>query len=156
MQVCRSKSRPYGFMLLGLLLLFFFRVLAQLIQAIHPVSFLPPFEAWQSGAFPYSLLVMSQILIMVLCGRIVWPLFVGTAMPSIGKGRVVLALGLMYFGVMLFRLVMGLTLAQDHFWFSAKLPTMFHLVLATFVILYGHFHYTHCRDRTIVKNGKLT
>jgi uncharacterized membrane protein YciS (DUF1049 family) len=77
-------------------------------------------------------------------------------MPSIGKGRVVLALGLMYFGVMLFRQVMGLTLAQDHFCFSAKLPTMFHLVLATFVILCGHFHYTHCRDRTIVKSGNLT
>ena len=155
-QACHSKSKPYGFMMLVLLLLFLFRVLAQLIQAIHPISILPPFEAWQSGAMPYSLLAMSQILIMVICARIFWRLIVGTVMPSFGKGRVVFALGLLYFGVMLFRLVMGLTLAQNHSWFSAKLPTIFHLVLATFLILYGHFHYTQYHDLTIVKNGKLT
>jgi hypothetical protein len=143
-------------MMLVLLLLFLFRVFAQLIQSIHPISILPPFEAWQSGALPYSILAMSQLLIMVICARIVWRFFAGTVMPSIGKGRVVLALGLLYFGVMLFRLVMGFTLAQNHVWFSAKLPTMFHLVLAAFLILYGHFHYTQYRDLTIEKNGKLT
>jgi hypothetical protein len=81
---------------------------------------------------------------------------VGTVMPSIGKGRVIIALGLLYFGIMLLRLVLGFTIAQDHSWFSAKLPTMFHLVLATFLILYGHFHYTQYHDLTIVKHGKLT
>ena len=56
----RRISHPYGWLLLGLLLLFFFRVAAQLIQAYSPVTSLPPFETWQSGALPYPLLVSSQ------------------------------------------------------------------------------------------------
>ncbi len=40
----RRIPQPYGWLLLGLLLLFFLRVAARLIEAYSPVTFLPPFE----------------------------------------------------------------------------------------------------------------
>lgn len=68
----RRISQPYGWLLLGLLILFFFRVAAQLIQAFSPVTVLPPFEIWQSGALPYPVLVLFQLIILAACSRVVW------------------------------------------------------------------------------------
>jgi hypothetical protein len=134
------QSKSYGYVLLVLLLVFCARVLAQLIQALFPVRFLPPFEAWQSGALPYPILVFSQVLIAMVCLRVVWGVFSGTGVASAKKGRLLMALGWIYLIVMSVRLVVGLTLAPDHFWFGATLPTVFHLVLASFLLVCGAFH----------------
>ena len=136
----RRISHPYGWLLLGLLLLFFFRVAAQLIQAYSPVTSLPPFETWQSGALPYPLLVSLQLIILVACGRVVWSFLSGTVVPSGKKGRLLLVLGWVYFVVMGIRLLIGLTVAPNHFWFGAIVPTLFHLVLASFLLVSGAFH----------------
>ena len=125
-----------------LLLLFCIRVFAQLLQAWSPVTVLPPFEAWESGAMPYGLLVISQVVIIVVCARVIWRLHTGMAVPSMHTGRILLVIGAIYWGLMSIRLIMGLTVATEHFWFSAKLPTAFHFVLAGFVLVYGWFHYT--------------
>lgn len=45
----RLSTRAHLNLLLVLFLFFCFRVAAQLIQRIHPIGFLPPFEAWHSG-----------------------------------------------------------------------------------------------------------
>jgi hypothetical protein len=133
-------SRHYAYVLLLLLCLFAFRVVAQLVQAWHPVDFLPPYAAWHSGAVPYGLLVGVQGVILAACLRIVWGVFKGTITPSTPKGKILNALGIIYLIGMCARLLVGLTIAPDHYWFSARLPTVFHLVLASFVILYGRFH----------------
>jgi hypothetical protein len=52
-----------------------------------------------------------------------------------------LVLGGLYFATMLVRLVLGLTVLSTSRWFSSVLPTMFHLVLASYLLLYGHFHF---------------
>lgn len=128
--------------LTALLLVFCGRVFAQLIQAVFPVTWLPPFEAWASGALPYWLLVMFQALIIVVCARVIWRLHTGLTIPSATVGKVLLILGSVYFGLMCARLIIGLTVATDHFWFSARLPTAFHFVLAGFVLVCGWFHHT--------------
>ena len=51
-----------------------------------------------------------------------------------------LVIGWFYFGLMGIRLIVGLTIAPDHYWFSARLPTVFHMVLASFILVYGRFH----------------
>ncbi|MEK6804221.1 MAG: hypothetical protein AABZ34_16395 [Nitrospirota bacterium] len=135
-------SQAYGWLLLGLLLLFLFRVVTQLVQSVSPVAVLPSFEAWQSGALPYPLLVAFQLLILVACARVVWSVLSGTVVSSAKKGRRLLALGWVYFIAMGIRLVVGLTIASDHFWFGATLPTLFHLVLACFLLVWGAFHTT--------------
>jgi len=139
--VTRSMtSRGYGFVLMILTGLFAFRVFAQLVQAWHPVDFLPPYAAWHSGALPYSLLVSVQGIILAACLRIVWGVFKGTIAPSAPKGNILFGLGIIYGLGMCIRLFVGLTIAPDHYWFGAIVPTIFHLVLASFVILYGCFH----------------
>ena len=138
----RGSRRIYTLILTALLLLFCVRVFAQLLQAWNSVTFLPPFEAWESGAMPYPLLVVSQAVIIAVCARVIWRLYVGLTMPSARTGIALLVIGWLYFGLMCLRLIIGLTVATDHFWFSARLPTAFHFVLAGFVLVYGWFHYT--------------
>jgi hypothetical protein len=127
--------------LTALLLLFCLRVLAQLLQAWSPVAWLPPFEAWASGALPYWVLVTFQVLIVLVCARVIRRLHAGLIRPSVTTGKVLLILGSIYFGLMCLRLIIGLTVARDHYWFSARLPTFFHFVLAGFVVVYGWFHF---------------
>ena len=138
---CQMTSRQYAFVLLMLTGLFGFRVVAQMVQVWHPIDFLPPYSVWHSGALPYGLLVGVQGVILAACLRIVWGIFKGTIAPSRQKGKILFALGSIYLLGMCTRLVVGLTLAPDHYWFGATLPTVFHLVLASFLILYGRFHY---------------
>ena len=142
----RDSRFVYVSILTVLLLLFCFRVGAQLIQAWSPVDVLPPFDAWASGAVPYWLLCVSQGLIIFVCVRVILRLCVGAVVPSAKLGRVILLLGGMYFGLMCLRLIIGSTIMPDHVWFGAKLPALFHLVLASFVLLYGRFHTTAGRD----------
>lgn len=133
-------SRHYGFVLLMLTGFFAFRVGAQLVQVWHPVDFLPPYSVWHSGALPYGVLVGVQGAILAACLRIVWGVFKGTIVPSAQKGKILFGLGTIYLLGMCTRLFVGLTIAPEHYWFGATLPTVFHLVLASFVILYGRFH----------------
>ena len=136
-----------------LFLFFCFRVTAQLIQAWSPVEFLPPFDSWESGAVPYWLLCVSQAVIILVCARVMWRLYVGVTTPSARTGRVLLVVGGIYFGLMCVRLIMGLTVAPDHFWFGARLPTMFHLVLACFMLVYGRFHAASRRGALVSESG---
>jgi len=142
-----ANEKKYSFWLGILLLIFCFRVVAQFIQFINPVSFLPPFEDWQSGALSYEILVVSQILIIFVLLRFVVRVGNGNELPDRKSGQVYLIFGLAYLGLMLFRLGAGLTFATDHSWFSARIPTLFHLVLASFLILLGFFHFNFATDR---------
>ena len=138
-----SIRKKYFMWLLVLLLLFCFRVAAQLIQAFYPVDFLPPFEAWHSRALPYWLLVTFQFIIILVCINVVIKFTRGNVNPNYKAGRIYLGLGFVYFSMMLFRLVIGLTFVTNHGWFSARIPTFFHLVLASFLLFLGSFHYKY-------------
>ena len=56
----------YSRILWALLALFCARVLGQLLVATSGVSFLPPMEEWFSGLIPYTRLLASQLVIIVL------------------------------------------------------------------------------------------
>jgi len=104
-------------------------------------AFLPPFEAWYSGSMAYPWLLASQIPIIVV---MVWVIngFAKGRIPARRKlGIWLLALGGIYFVVMLFRLIAGFAFATHHHWLGAHIPAFFHIVLASFVLLVGHFHY---------------
>ncbi len=129
--------------MLGLLLLFLFHVLAQMIQLVAPVAVLPPFHAWQSGALPYPVLVGVQVLILAGAARVVWTFLSGSLVLSPKLGRLLLSIGWAYCAVMGIRLLIGLAIAPTHFWFGATLPTLFHLVFASFLLVWGMFHATY-------------
>lgn len=130
----------YVFTLSILLALFCFRVVAQLLQRYLELSFLPPFDAWQSGAVPYGVLLASQILILYFCIWILWRILSNRILPSRRQGWIFFVIGLIYFMTMIARLAIGLTGLSEHHWFHSYLPTLFHFVLSGYLIGVGCFH----------------
>lgn len=130
----------HGRWLWALLGAFLARVLAQPLSLIVDWPALPPFDAWQSGALPYRWLLLSQIAIAGWMARAAWRVASGTVRPSPPRGRRVGAAAAVYGLIMSARLVLGLTVQRGHWWFDAPLPTLFHLVLATYLGVYAHYH----------------
>ena len=137
------SSREYARWLWLLLALFIVRVIAQPLALLTSAPFLPPFEAWHSGLLPYPALVAAQLLIIAWLARTAWRFSNAAVTPSYRVGVSMLTLGAVYFAVMLLRLVLGLTILSSNRWFSSILPTVFHLVLASYLLVYGHFHFRH-------------
>lgn len=140
-----SGSRPWPLsarVMAALAVLFLGRVIAQLTQAVGTVPYLPSFDDWQSGALPYPILLISQVAILIAQTVLVMRVAAGTFVLSTIAKRLLLALGWLYLTAMAFRLVAGLTFLDGDGWFDARLPSIFHLVLASFVLVTGHFGVT--------------
>jgi hypothetical protein len=133
--------RKFHVVALSILLgLFCFRVLAQLLQRYLELPFLPPFDAWQSGAVPYGILLASQILVIVFYAWILQRIVARRIKPNRLQGRLFFVTGLLYFLAMALRLAIGLTGLSGHHWFRSYLPILFHFVLAGYLIIVGNFH----------------
>ena len=132
--------------MLVLAALFALRVLAQAVQWAGPVPFLPPFDAWQGSGLPYPALLASQVIIVTLLARALVVVRSRSIRPASWKHRACFVLGGAYFAAMAFRLLGGLTFLSSVDWFADSLPALFHLVLATFVLLFGHYVYSAGRD----------
>ena len=132
--------------MLALAALFVLRVLAQAVQWAGPVPFLPPFDTWQGSGLPYPALLASQVLIVALLARALMVVRSRSIAPATWKHRACFVLGGAYFAAMAFRLAAGLTFLSDTGWFAESLPALFHLVLAAFVLLFGHYVYSAGRD----------
>lgn len=132
-------GRRYFPWMLALVGLFVLRVLAQLIQAVHPIPGLPPFEAWHGAVLPYPLLLATQVLLIVGLVYILRQVRADAIAPRPWQYRVCFLLGGIYFFFMAFRLIGGLTILADHAWFAKSLPAFFHVVLATFILMLGHY-----------------
>jgi uncharacterized protein len=121
--------------------MFIFRVIAQLLQKFFALPFLPVFDAWQSGALPYHWLFVVQIIIILVMIFTILKFINKKLIPARSLGKTLLLIGIIYLIVMIFRLIAGLTFASDHPWLGATIPAFFHIVLASFILLTGHFHY---------------
>ena len=124
---------------------FLFRVAAQAIQARHPVAWLPPFGAWHSATLPYWQLLLSQFVILAAQLWVLVAMLRGRHRPRRWLGLTLLVLGAAYFAFMLFRLIGGLTFLSHVPWFQVILPTVFHLVLASFLLVLADFHLRFAR-----------
>ena len=134
-------SSPRFSVWLWLLLgVFSFRVLAQFLQWHYEVAFLPPFDAWHSDVVPYPVLLPVQLCIVAFFGKIAFDFSTDRIKASDRVAGRWLAFGIVYMSVMTVRLLLGLTLLAEHSWFTAYLPTLFHFVLAAFVIIVGFYH----------------
>ena len=122
--------------------LFALRVAAQLVQATSEVPFLPPFEAWQGSATPYPALLGSQAVILAATAYVLWRMKAGLVTSRPWKYCACFVLGGIYFAVMAFRLVAGLTFLADSEWFAASLPALFHIILASLILVFGHYLFT--------------
>jgi hypothetical protein len=120
--------------------LFAGRVIAQPLSLV--VASLPAFESWHSAALPYWLLLASQFGILATLCWTTYRVTIGAISPGRTFGAIVLSFGGVYFLVMIARLVLGLTIFSNIRWFASPLPTVFHLVLASWLLLYGHLHWS--------------
>lgn len=143
MKACfKQHSRMYAIGLGLLLVTFIARVSAQLIQYIQPVIWLPPVDRWDSSVLPYALLLITQLIIVFCFAVIVVRFSRGIVKPNQYLGMGGLWFGSIYFAVMLIRLIIGF-IAPEYAWFSYRIPTLFHLVLASFILLWANFHYRY-------------
>ena len=138
----RGGSSQFHAGALGLLaVLFVGRVGIQLIQYFHALELLPTFEEWQSGVVPYWVLVVLQLAIVIGQVRVVAAVRRGQRLLPSSWRRPVAAVALVYLGVMVFRLVAGLTFANSGGWLGERLPTIFHLVLAAYLLVWIHHEF---------------
>ncbi|MCZ6640708.1 MAG: hypothetical protein O7F71_03975 [Gammaproteobacteria bacterium] len=127
------------FALTTLLALFCFRVSAQLVQWLHSVPWLPDFESWHSGALPYAWLLVSQGLIIIVFTGVIVRIQLSWYGYYDLRVKLLLAIGWVYFAFMLLRFVLSVTLLPSHPWFGATLPALFHIVLATMLLVLGYY-----------------
>lgn len=138
-----TTTHPRQQLLLGLSvlgLLFALRVAAQWQQSVAPLPMLPPFQAWHSEALPYPLLLAAQFLILLLMTWTINAIHRGRLEANKAWGEGLVLLAGWYFALMCLRLTLGLTLLADYRWFSSHIPSLFHLILASFVWLVGQYH----------------
>lgn len=121
--------------------LFALRVTAQLLALVVDSPVLPRFESWHSGLLPYPLLLGTQFLILAWLATTASRVSRAVVQPSRKFGRLVLGVAAIYGMTMLARLVLGATVLSEIRWFASPVPTMFHLVLAGYLFVYGRVHY---------------
>ena len=136
-------ARQTARILWALLALFVLRVAGQALVAFAGVSWLPPMAEWYSGLLPYVILLPVQIAIIVLLARVCIEFgreagfFVR---PNRALARPLWWLGWLYAASMIVRYAAMMVLRPEARWHHGTIPIIFHLVLATFVILVARHH----------------
>lgn len=119
--------------------LFTLRVAAQLVQAIWEVRFLPPFAAWQGSTLPYPVLLGSQAAIVAALAVVLRVVYTGAIAPRSWMPTICFVAGGVYFVVMAFRLIGGLTFLSEYAWFAKIIPALFHVILSLIILTLGHY-----------------
>ena len=132
-------AHRYAWALWVLTGLFAFRVVAQPAALVFD-GFLPSFNSWDGGVLPYPVLLVTQLVILTWLAHTAWRFSTDKVIPHRPIGRLALAFGGVYFAAIFLRLVLGATALSDIRWFASPLPAFFHLVLATYLLLYGYCH----------------
>ena len=148
----------YSRILWALLALFCARVLGQLLVATRGVSFLPPMEEWFSGLIPYTRLLASQLVIIVLLAWVATQFSRGrgwATRPNLRLGRGLAIFGTLYLGVMVIRYVIRMTLYPLERWTGGSIPIFFHWVLAGFVLTVALFHLRTAERRPLGGTGRI-
>ncbi len=144
-----SREERYAAWLWLLLGLFCLRVGGQLLVALVPVSFLPPMEEWYSGLLPYGPLLVAQILIILLYGKVCLDFTRGRGYfvaPQRRLGIGLLVFGSLYLAAMIIRYVIRMGLYPEERWTGGSIPIFFHWILASVLLLVGQYHWSRTRN----------
>ncbi|WP_419854751.1 hypothetical protein [Candidatus Poriferisodalis sp.] len=129
-------------------LAFLARVAGQAVQRWWDVAFLPSQDAWQGSSLPFPALFAAQVVILMIIAAATLRMRVGRNLFGRRWVRPVAWFGVLYFAVMAARLAVGFLGDAGAFgddsiaagkWFTAYLPTAFHLVLASEVMLFAAY-----------------
>jgi len=137
MKMTENKN---AFIILGALtFIFLSRVLAQLIQYVYPIDSLPAFDSWQSGTLSYAWLLFTQIMILTLQISVLVTMYKGTYIFYQRRGKAIYIFGIIYFGLSIVRLILGSVLLNDHEFWGATIPSIFHVFLSAFFLVLGFY-----------------
>jgi hypothetical protein len=123
--------------------LVFLRVVGQLVVFVRAPAWLPPMAQWQSGLVPYSFLLSTQAVVLVLMFWIaadfarssgVW------VQPLPRLGRVVLVWSYVYAGAMVLRYAVRMVRRPGERWCGGTIPIIFHSVVAAFQWTFAQYH----------------
>lgn len=144
--VFATSGRPHeprfvGWFLLLFSLLFLLRVVGQVVVARAAPSWLPPMQRW--NLMPYPLLLPIQIVFLGVMAWIVVS-FLREAPPGAPEwsGKLVVGFAAVYAASMVVRYVVRMSRRPAERWFGGTIPIVFHVVLASFVYVFGAFHAT--------------
>jgi len=135
--------RRTALILSALALLFGLRVAGQYVAFRWAPEFLPPMEAWYSGALPYPLLLPSQLVILAFQAFLQTALWTGRgplSKPHTRWGRRIRGFAWIYLGVMALRYVLTMSFFPERRWLgSGTIPIAFHFVLATYLLGWSRY-----------------
>lgn len=137
-------NRFYALILASLCALFALRVAGQAVQRWAPLSFLPPFEAFQGSHLPYWMLLSIQLVLLILMTGVTSRVNGGALQKNARAGQLFRWIGSLYMAGSVGRIAVGLFIDQAPAWFTAWIPGFFHLVLAGFVLTLWAYHTTEC------------
>jgi len=120
--------------------LFVFRVISQVVVLVLPLAYFPAFDAWHSAVLPYPALFTSQLILIGLLGWVVARYWRAPVAANPGRGRWLSRIGWLYWSAMGLRVVLGLSLLAHVHFFAQTLPGLFHLILASMLLLAGDYH----------------
>jgi uncharacterized protein len=126
-----------------LLALFTGRVAGQLAVSLDAAPFLPPMEQWQSGLLPYRVLLASQLLLIAGLATICRQFSRGAGYfvaPRPYLGMPLWIVGWIYAAAMAVRYVVWMAFKPEERWTGDLIPVMFHIVLASFVLIVADHH----------------
>lgn len=122
--------------------IFIFRVVGQFLQLWFNVPLLPSFEQWYSGAIPYPYLLAIQFFIIFWMLRISLKIKNIVIKPNRKLGNFLEVIAWIYLIVMFVRFVISVTGMLEYTWFQRPIPSFFHMVLASYILLVAHYHKT--------------
>lgn len=128
-----------------LLGLFSLRVAGQLAVVSGHGRFLPPLEQWQSGLLPYPALLASQAVIVATFAAVCIDFSRGRGYFVTGRrwlATPLWVLGWIYAASMVVRYAVWMTVRPDQRWTGDLIPVVFHIVLASFLLVVAHHHRT--------------
>ena len=134
-----TRLRTLSSFLYTLTFLFALRILGQFLEKIFNIKLLAAGIDWDSGFVNYFFLLGAQILILI--GMLVLNslLAENKIRQSHRFGLVCLIFGFAYFFLMAIRLYLCFSNVEDP-WFKRPIPTIFHLVLATYILAFAFYH----------------
>ena len=133
----------HGPLLALLTTLFAGRILGQALVAYLGVLWLPPMQHWFSGIIPYPLLLIVQsvmLTLMILITGEIWRSEGSFAVVRPRWSPFLIKFSAIYAGLMVFRYLLTMILHSELRWFGDIIPIFFHLVLAAFIFILGHYH----------------
>jgi len=139
----KEDCRPILIWILWIcLVLFAIRITGQILVEFFEVSFLPPSKEWFSGIIPYPILLVFQIAIILLMAQVATGLTKGAGRFSHSSpvtAKTLHIFGSIYMLSMILRYIIRMYIYPEERWTGGCIPIVFHCVLATFVLAWGHW-----------------